>query len=218
MNNKESYNKILYIDKEKSILVFIITLIICGVIGAIFKEFPEISSPIYSIIYLVASFIVILLTTSILKVEKIGYYKFVRIIFYCIVIYNAKSLLPKISEPNSFVLTKYTESATISLLMNSIALVFLKISTIINGKSIKNNILYISFFALFIINHLLLLAGKENGIAFFINIINLFLVILITINLKGCKIIKDDELNILSFMLLIVNLGFFLKHDCYNDR
>jgi len=206
MNNKENYERILYIDKEKVILVFIITLITCGGIGIVFKEFPEASSPIYAITYLVASFMVTIITTSILKMEKTGYYKFVRIIFYLIIIYNIKSLLPKISKPNSFILINYSESSTISILMNGVALVFLKISTIINKKIIKNNIMYILFLCLLIVNHLFLLAGNENGIAFFISIINLLVVVLIRINLNGFKIIKDKKINLLCLMLLMLTL------------
>ncbi|HEY5525316.1 MAG TPA: hypothetical protein VIK26_08280 [Clostridium sp.] len=104
MNNKESYDRILYIEKNESIFVLLIALAISGVIGIAFNKFPEVSIPIYSIIYLVASFIIVLLITSILNVEKTGYYKFVRIIFYCIIIYNIKFLLPKISEASSFII------------------------------------------------------------------------------------------------------------------
>ena len=206
MNNKESYERILYIDKDKFLFVLISALAICGVIGIAFKEFPGVSSPVYSIIYLVASSVVIILTTSILNIEKAGYYKYVRIIFYFIIIYNIKFLLPKISEPNSVLIMKYTRATTISILINAIALILLKISTIINKKGIKNNIMYISFFSLLSINHLFLIMGKENGITFFIDIINLCLIVLITINLKEYKLIKEKEINILLFIVLMLSI------------
>jgi len=206
MKNKEHYDKILYIEKDKAILVLIVSLAICGVAGIVFKEFPEISSPIFSMIYLVASFVVILLTSSVLKVEKTSYYKFVRILFYFIIIFNINALLPKISEPISFIIIKYTESVTISLLMYAVALVFLKIYTIITQKVIKNNIIYISFLSVLIINHLFLTAGNENGIIFFINIINLSLSVLIKINLKEYNTIKNKQVNILNVMLIMLTL------------
>lgn len=206
MNNKESYDRILYIEKNKSIFVSIIALVISGAIGIFSKDFPEVSGHFYSIIYLVSCFIVILLITSILKVEKNGYYKFIRIIYYCIVIYNVKFLLPEISEPSSFIIIQYKGAATVSILMNVIALVFLKITMGLNNKVVKNNIMYIFFFSLLIINHIFLIQGKEDGIAFFINIINLFLVVIIRFNLKGYSIIKGKKINILLLMLLMLSL------------
>jgi signal transduction histidine kinase len=206
MNNKESYDQILYIEKYKSIFILIISLAICGVIGIVFEESPDLSSPIFSSIYLVSSFIVILLTNSILKVEKTGYYKFVRMIFYCIIIYNIKYMVPKISMSNSFIIGSYTDSSTISLLMNAMALVFFKISTIINKKVIKNKFLYIIFFSLLIINHIFLIAGMTNGISFFINIINVYLVVLIKFNLKEYKVIKDKEVNVFKLAITMLTL------------
>ncbi|HEY5525317.1 MAG TPA: HAMP domain-containing sensor histidine kinase [Clostridium sp.] len=90
--------------------------------------------------------------------------------------------------------------------MNAIALVFLKISTVINKTVIKNNIMYIFFFSLLIINQIFLMAGKASVIALFIDIINLSLVVLIKINLKEYKIIKEKEVSILGFMLLMLSL------------
>ncbi|PRR83435.1 sensor histidine kinase [Clostridium vincentii] len=206
MNNKESYDRILYIEKNKSIFVAIIALVISGVIGIFSKDFPDISGHFYSIIYLVSCFIVILLITSILKVEKNGYYKFIRIIYYCIVIYNVKFLLPEISEPSSFIIIQYKGAATVSILMNVIVLVFLKITRGINNKGVKNNIMYVLFFSLLIINHIVLMQGKEAGIAVFINIINLFLIVIIRLNLKGYSIIKGKKINILLFILLMLSL------------
>ena len=48
--------------------------------------------------------------------------------------------------------------------------------------------------------------GKENGITFFIDIINLCLIVLITINLKEYKLIKEKEINILLFIVLMLSI------------